>query len=511
MTPAMTAPPASDRLTLLTGVSGYVGGKLLRDVQQRSYPVRCLARSPESLRDLVEPGTELMRGDLLERASLDDAFAGVHTACYLVHSMAAGSGFEQRDRHAATNFADAARRAGISQIVYLGGLGHESDLSAHLASRQEVGRLLRASGVPTVELRASIVIGPGSASFETLRALVEHVPVILAPRTLQTLAQPIAIADMLRYLRAAIELESPLDGVFEVGGRDRVSYAQLMREYARARGLRRPVLITPLLTPRLSRRLVSALAPAHGRIAAEMVESLRNETTAEGDTAATYFGVSTRGVSAAIERALLDDDDDFAERRWAEAIPRHRVMRWGGLAVGGRRVSSNVVQVDREPDDAFIAIQRLGGQTGWYATDWFWRLRGCLDRARGGVGLRRGRRDPVDLRVGDQVDFWRVERIEPGRLLRLAAEMKMPGRLWLQFEVRREDGQSTVRQTTVFDPSGLAGLTYWYALYPIHRRVFGQLLQAIESRASIPARGACAPLARPLAARRKRHTVIDAR
>lgn len=476
-----------ERLTLLTGASGYVGGKLLRELEQRGHPVRCLARNTQSLRERVNASTHVTGGDLLERASLDDAFVGVHTACYMVHSMASGEGFEERDRKAALNFADAARHAGVSQIVYLGGLGRDTEeLSTHLASRREVGRLLRAGGVPTVELRASIVIGPGSASFETVRALVERVPMIVAPRALNTLAQPIAIADVLSYLLAALELESPLDGVFEIGGSDRVSYAQLMREYARQRGLRRPVLTTPLLTTRVSRRLVGVLARSHGQVAAQMVESLRNETTTASDAAAAYFGVSPRGVASAVERALLEDDREFASQLWAEAIPHRAPMQWGGLAVGGRRVSSMAVEVRGESDRAFAPIQRLGGQAGWYSTDWFWRLRGCLDRARGGVGLRRGRRDPLDLRVGDAVDFWRVERIEPGRLLRLAAETKMPGRLWLQFELRRENGQSTLRQTTVFDPYGLAGLTYWYVLYPVHRHVFGQLLRAIERRAACP-------------------------
>ena len=489
---------SDDRLTLLAGASGYVGRELLRELQQRRRPVRCLARHPERLQAVAAPGTGLVRGDVLDRSSLDAAFAGVHTACYLVHSMAAGGGFEERDRQAAVNFADAARSAGVSQIVYLGGLGHDPDLSAHLASRQEVGRLLRAAGVPTVELRASIVIGPGSASFETLRTLVEHVPVIVAPPALNTLSQPIAIADVLRYLLAAIEVHAPADGVFEIGGSDRVSYAELMREYARQRGLRRSVLTTPLLTPRFSRRLVATLAPKHGRVAAEMVESLRNQTTVD-DGAAAAFGVSAQGLPAAIERALLDDDRDFADTHWAAAIPTTRRMRWGGLAVGGRRVSSDVIRVEREPEEAFLPIQRLGGETGWYATDRFWRLRGWLDRAHGGEGMRRGRRDPLDLRVGDAIDFWRVERIEPGRLLRLTAEMNMPGRLWLQFEVSQERDGTTVRQTTVFDPCGLTGLAHWYLFYPVHRRVFGRLLDAIAQALAGPARSAWNPPIRSVA------------
>jgi hypothetical protein len=340
--------------------------------------------------------------------------------------------------------------------------------------------------VPTVELRASIVIGPGSASFETVRALVERVPLIVAPKTLDTLAQPIAIDDVLRYLLAAIALEEPTDGVYEIGGPDRVSYAELMQEYARQRGLRRRLFTTRLLTPRISRRLVAALAPEHGQVAAEMVESLRNETIVDGHDPVESFGVDTEGVSAAIERALSREDLEFSRRRWSDTQEHCERLRWGGIAAGSRRVSSAAVHVERSADEAFAPIQRIGGDIGWYATNWFWRLRGRLDRMRGGIGLRRGRRDPLNLLVGDQIDFWRVERIEPGRLLRLRAEMGIPGRLWLQFEVSEEKGCSTVCQTTLFDPHGLAGLAYWYLLYPVHRRVFRSLLRGIQERITAP-------------------------
>jgi uncharacterized protein YbjT (DUF2867 family) len=478
---------------LLTGASGYVGGELLSELQRRGDRVRCIARRPESLRDRARAGTEVVRGDVLDRSSLDRAFVGVHTACYLIHSMEAGADFQRLDRAGAFNFAEAARQAGVAQIVYLGGLGHDGDLSAHLASRQEVGSLLHRSGVPTVELRASIVIGQGSVSFETVRALVERVPMIVGPKTLDTLAQPIAIDDVLRYLLAAIALEEPTDGVYEIGGPDRVSYAELMREYARQRGLRRRLFTTPLLTSRISRRLVAVLAPEHGQVAAEMVESLRNETIVDRRGAVERFGVTAEGVSAAIERALTREDLEFSERRWSDTGEPGEPLRWGGSAAGTRRVSSAAIRVERRADEAFEPIQRIGGDVGWYATNWFWRLRGLLDSLRGGIGLRRGRRDPLDLLVGDQVDFWRVERIEPGRVLRLVAEMTIPGRLWLQFEVSEEEGCSTVCQTTLFDPYGLAGLAYWYLLYPVHRRVFRSMLRGIAA-------GFATPEAKPRAA-----------
>jgi uncharacterized protein YbjT (DUF2867 family) len=477
-------PQTSNRTVLLTGASGYVGGRLLHRLDASNGTVRCLTRRPELLRDRVQPPVEIVEGDVLDRGSLDAALQGVHTACYLVHSMGGAGDFEELDRRAAVNFAEAARAAGVEQIVYLGGLGHDEDLSPHLASRHEVGRLLRDHGVATVELRASIVIGSGSASFETVRALVEHLPVIVAPRWVETLAQPIAVEDVIDYLLAAIEFARPVDAIYEIGGADQVTYADVMREYARQRGLRRRVVRMPLITPRASRVLLGLLTPVYGRIAAAMVESLRNETIVTSPAALAAFNVRRRGLSAAIERALVNEDREFAETRWSDALPQERPLRWGGLPFGRRLVASRVVHVGGEPEEAFAPIQRIGGSTGWYAANWFWRLRGFLDTLRGGVGLRRGRRDPDDLRVGDTVDFWRVERLESGRLLRLAAEMKIPGRLWLQFEVDPEADHSRVRQTTVFDPAGYVGLAYWYLLYPIHHRVFSRMLRGIARATS---------------------------
>jgi uncharacterized protein YbjT (DUF2867 family) len=465
---------------MITGASGYVGGRLLHRLEAENRPLRCLTRRPELLRDRVGPHTEVVEGDVLDRGSLDAAFQGIHTAYYLVHSMGGGGDFEELDRRAALNFAEAARAAGVAQIVYLGGLGDDEDLSPHLASRHEVGRLLRGGGVPTVELRASIVIGSGSASFEIVRALVEHLPVIVAPRWVETLAQPIAIEDVIDYLLAAIEFERPVDAIYEIGGADQVTYADVMREYARQRGLRRRVLRTALITPRASRMFLGLLTPVYGRVAAAMVDSLRNETIVSSPTAHAAFAARQRGLSAAIERALVNEDREFAETHWSDALGPRRPVHWGGLPFGRRLVASRVVHVKRRPEEAFAPIQRIGGTTGWYAANWFWRLRGFIDTLRGGVGLRRGRRDPHDLRVGDTVDFWRVERLESGRVLRLVAEMKIPGRLWLQFEVDPTGHDSVVRQTTVFDPAGYVGLAYWYLLYPVHHRVFGRMLRGIQ-------------------------------
>jgi uncharacterized protein YbjT (DUF2867 family) len=426
----------------------------------------------------VAASTTVVAGDALIPETLTTAFAGVRLAYYLVHSMAAGGQFDVLDRRAAANFAAAASAAGVSQIVYLGGLGSERDLSRHLASRHEVGQILRDSGVPTLELRSSIVIGSGSASYEAVRAVVELLPLILAPRSVATSAQPIAVEDVVAYLLAASRLEHPLNTIAEIGGRDKTSYAEIMREYARQRGLRRTVIATPFATPRLSRWFLSIATPVYGQIAASMVESMRNETTVHNNGAAELFHSRPRGLSEAIERALHNEDQQYAETRWSDALPTD-VDRWGGATVGPRRVFTRSLRVAWQPHEAFAPIQRIGGQTGWYYANWFWLLRGLLDTVRGGVGLRRGRRDPTDVRVGDAVDFWRVERYERDQLLRLKAEMKIPGRLWLQFEVDRHHHSTRVRQTTIFDAAGLVGLAYWYTLYPLHRRVFSGMLAGI--------------------------------
>jgi uncharacterized protein YbjT (DUF2867 family) len=412
---------------------------------------------------------------------------GVHTAYYLIHSMGSSDDFKALDRGAATNFAAAARQAGVAQIIYLGGLGDGSDLSAHLASRHEVGNILRASGVPTVEFRASLVIGSGSASYETVRALVETLPVMITPRWANTAAQPIAIEDMLDYLVAALEF--PGSAIFQVGGCDRVTYTEIMREYARQRGLRRRLVTVPLLSPQASRFFLGLLTPVYGRVAGAMVESLRNETVVGSAEALETFPFKPRGLSESIARALINEDHEFAETRWSDSVAAGQPLRWRGITRGRRLVASRTVQVSGPAADAFSPVRRIGGETGWYATNWFWTARGLLDTLRGGVGLRRGRRDHIDLRVGDTIDFWRVERVEQDRLLRLAAEMKIPGRLWLQFEVEPDqNGGAHIRQTTVFDPAGYVGLAYWYLLCPVHHLVFSRMLRGIARAVPAPHR-----------------------
>lgn len=470
---------------LLTGATGYVGGRLLKALEHAGYFIRCLARKPESISWKVAAETEVVAGDVLDRPSLTRAFEGVDTAYYLVHSMGTSGDFEEEDRRAARNFGEAAREADIQRIIYLGGLGDSSDsLSSHLRSRHEVGEILRESGVPVIEFRASIIIGSGSLSFEMIRALTERLPVMIAPRWVSTLAQPIAIEDLIAYLVASAELPCEKSQVFEIGGTDCVSYGDIMREYARQRGLRRIFIPVPVLTPRLSSLWLGLVTPLYARVGKKLIDSLRNQTTVRDKSALAVFSVQPRGIREAIARAMSNEDREYADTRWSDALSSAGPRRsWAGTRFGARIVDSRVVAVHRPPATAFTPIRRIGGKTGWYFANFLWKVRGLVDLMVGGVGLRRGRLNDEVPTVGGTVDFWRVEVFEPDHRLRLAAEMKLPGRAWIEFEVTGHGSDSTIRQTASFDPLGLWGLIYWYALFPIHKVMFRGMLRGIAAAA----------------------------
>ncbi len=478
---------------LLTGGTGYIGGRLLKALEASGRAVRCLTRRPEFLRAREGPRTEVVAGDCLARSTLAPAMAGVHVAYYLVHSMGSAGRFEEQDRIAAQNFAEVAKQAGVKRIIYLGGLGEVSPLlSSHLRSRQEVGEILRRSGLSVIEFRASIVIGSGSLSFEMIRALVQRLPVMICPRWVSVKAQPIAIEDVVEYLVQALDLPPEGSRVFEIGGPDQVSYGDIMREYARQCGLRRVMISVPVLTPRLSSLWLGLVTPIYARVGRKLIDSLRNPTLVRDASALEAFRVRPHGMGEAIERALLNEDQEFAETRWSDALSAAGPPRsWGGVRFGTRIVESETADVSMPPELAFLPIRRIGGSNGWYFGDFLWRIRGFLDLLAGGVGLRRGRRDPENLTSGDTLDFWRVEEIEANHRLRLVAEMKVPGRAWLEFEVTGNAARSTIRLTAVFDPLGLFGLLYWYALYPIHRWVFAGMLRGIVKACQSANPGKC--------------------
>ncbi len=455
---------------LVTGATGYVGGRLLAALEGRAAPpvLRCLARRPEALRDRVAATTEVVAGDCLDGASLEAALSGVETAFYLVHSMGHGDDFAAQDRAAARNFAAAAHACGVRRIVYLGGLGRATDrLSAHLRSRQETGALLAGTGVPVVEFRASVVVGAGSLSFEMVRSLVDRLPVMLCPRWVRVLTQPIAVEDVVAYLVAALDLPAGQAGVFEIGGPDVLSYGDLMRELAAQRGLRRVLIPVPILSPRLSSLWLGLVTPVYARVGRQLIDSLRNATVVRSARARETFAIRPRPLREALARALASDSGCGTSSRWSDARSASALRPRAWRTRPGRRriVDTRTLTVRATAAQAFAPVRRIGGSQGWYWGNALWRLRGFLDLLAGGVGVRRGRAHPERLFVGDAVDWWRVEALVPDRLLRLHAEMRLPGEAWLEFEVSPEPGgRTTVRQTAIFEPRGQPGLAYWYAL-----------------------------------------------
>ncbi len=478
---ADTVPPVEQRVILLTGATGYVGGRLLPRLEDRGLRVRCLSRRPDVLAGRVGPRTEVVSADLADPAALGRALGGVDTAYYLIHSMSSSRPFAAADREAATSFAVAARAQGVRRIVYLGGLGR-GHASAHLASRHEVGEILRRSGVPTIEFQASVVIGSGSTSFDMLRALVDRLPLMITPRWVESRCQPIAIDDLLDYLIAALDYEPDGGEIFEIGGADAVTYRQLMGEYATQSGLHRAMVAVPVLTPRLSSLWLGLVTPVHAHIGRALVESLRSDTTVRDPRALDVFPIRPRTVSQAVERALHNEDLEFAETRWSDEAGNDDDS-FGGRRLGSRLVDVRTAHVAASTAETFAPIRQIGGRNGWYSAPRLWAMRGALDWLVGGPGLRRGRRDPDGVRVGDTIDFWRVEGFEPDHLLRLRAEMRLPGRAWLQFEVTPDGSGSTITQTALFDPDGVAGLAYWHAIWPLHRRVFAGMLNGIARAA----------------------------
>ncbi|MCG3206363.1 MAG: hypothetical protein KCHDKBKB_03099 [Elusimicrobia bacterium] len=479
----MNGPP--EKKILLTGATGYVGGRLLKLLEKSNANLRCMVRRPENLRGKTKSSTEVIAGDVSDLASLNKALNGIDTAFYLIHSMQEGERFEELERRGAENFARAAGTQGVKRIIYLGGLGDDKkNLSAHLRSRHEVGKILRTFGGICLELRASIVIGSGSLSFEIVRALVERLPVMITPRWVRVQSQPIAISDLLEFLIRAIDLPVQESKIFEIGGRDQVSYADIMKEYAHQRKLRRFMIPVPVLTPHLSGLWLGLVTPVYARIGQTLVKSIEHPTIVQDHSAETMFGIAPMGLKKAIESALNNEDQEFSQTRWCDAMSSTGLQKkWGGDQFGTRIVDSRSLMVSVPRSQAFEPIQKIGGVNGWYFGTILWKLRGYLDLLLGGVGLRRGRRHPSDISVGEALDFWRVEAFEPGKLLRLRAEMKLPGRAWLQFEVEEKGKDSEIRQTALFDPAGIGGLLYWYFLYPFHKIIFSGMLRKIKERA----------------------------
>jgi uncharacterized protein YbjT (DUF2867 family) len=500
-----SAPPASSGRVLVTGATGYVGGRLVPSLLAAGYRVRCLARSAPKLAArpwASHPGVEIVEADLADEGATAEAMRGCQAAYYLVHSMVAtGAGYAEADRRLAERFASAAARAGVGRIIYLGGLGERGPgLSEHLASRREVEAVLSAGPVPVTVLRAAMIIGSGSASFEILRYLVERLPVMVTPRWVTTWCQPIAISNVLAYLVGCVAEPATVGRTLDIGGPDVLSYRDLMRIMAEERGLRRRIIIpVPVLTPRLSSLWIHLVTPLSHQIARPLAEGLRNPVVCRDDAATRLLPQRLLGVREAIRLALEQVAHREVETGWSDAGPIPGDPDWAGGTVF---VDRRETEVAASPDDVFAALSRIGGETGWYGLDWLWRLRGALDHLAGGPGLRRGRRDAGRVAFGDAVDFWRVTGVEPGRRLALRAEMRLPGEARLEFAVEPLPGRASharLVQTAHFLPRGLLGLAYWYAVLPLHGFVFGRMLAGIARAAE--ARASAAAPARPGTAR----------
>ena len=481
---------ATDKeLILVTGATGYVGGRLVPRLLASGYRVRCLVRDKTRL--FGHPWldkVEVVEGDVLDPNSLPGNLDGVSVAYYLIHGMQGGKVYAERDNRAAKNFANAAKTAQVSRIIYLGELADpDAKLSPYQRSRLETGKFLRAGTVPVTEFRAGMIVGAGSALFEMIRYLSERQPVWICPRWFYTQAQPISIQNALDYLVAALKLPESRNQVIEIGGPSRLRYADMLREYANERGFKRLRIPVPVYTPRFSAYWVHLVSPIHWRVVLPLIQGLYAESLVTSTLARDLFpDVQLQDFRTALEKALENIRKGQVETAWSDAlvssagdIKPYRFKEEEGMMIERRQQL-----LDLPPNTVFQAFSGIGGDRGWLYMDWAWEIRGWMDKIVGGVGLRRGRRHPDKLRVGESLDFWRVEKIEPKRSLLLRAEMKTPGKAWLEFEsIPRPADKTLLTLGAYFAPRGLMGFLYWYSLFPIHKFIFDGMVRNLAKRA----------------------------
>lgn len=476
---------------LVTGATGYIGGRLVPYLLKKGYDIRVLSRDNSRLqgRPWID-NVETVEADVLEPETLLNALKNIDVAYYLIHSMSgtSDSGFHQRDIQAAQNFGTAARFNNVERIIYLGGLGNPDDkLSEHLSSRQQIGKILRQSGVSVTEFRAAIVVGSGSMSFEMIRYLTDRLPLMVCPSWVYSKVQPIAIRDVLNYLISAIEKPETKNEIIEIGGSSVITYADMMRIYAQVNGLKRILIPVPVLSPALSSHWVHWMTPIPASLARPLIEGLKNDVVVRNDKAEKLFPeIKPISYNEAVELAINRIDTEDVETTWNDSLISSKgdeqpvVLK----TKQGMNIERRIRNVNASQHYVFNTFTSLGGDKGWLTYGWAWKLRGIVDRMAGGVGFRRGRRHPQKLRVGDALDFWRVETIKADTLLRLRAEMKLPGRAWLEFQaIDKGDNQTKLIQTAYFAPKGLMGLLYWYALYPIHALIFSSMIDHIAREA----------------------------
>ncbi len=491
------------KLILVTGATGYVGGRLIPRLLEAGHKVRVITRdarhvSGRSWLDQVE----VVQADVMKTQSLNAALQGGDVAYYLVHSISARSNFAERDAKAAHNFAQAAQTHKLEQIIYLGGLGDNSEeLSEHLESRHEVGEILRAYATPVTEFRAAVIVGAGSVSFEMVRYLTERLPVMITPQWLYTRTQPIAIDDVLAYLVNALDKPESLNQVVEIGGKDAMPYIDMMMRYAKSVNLHRWAIPVPLLAPKLSSYWVHLVTPISWDIAQPLIESLEHEVVVTNDKARRLFPeIEPMGYDESVRSALKELDAKKVETTWLDSTADiwESDEPYTFVEKRGMNIEQRTVEVDAAPEVIFDKLNTIGGQNGWFVLNQLWNVRGIADRLMGGVGNRRTRRDALHLRVGDTLDFWRVENIVPARMILLRAEMKLPGEGWLRFDLEPQaNGKTQLKQTAYFAPRGFGGWGYWQLLFIFHKVIFDGMIAQIkalaeqaddEPKAIVPAR-----------------------
>ena len=479
---------SNERLILVTGASGYVGGRLVTSLLADKAKVRVFVRDPNKAQSHSWANdVEIAVGNASDYQSTVKALTGVHTAFYLLHSINLGPNFDEIESAMARNFSKAAQECGVKQIIYLGGINNDAKTSKHLQSRANTGKELATTAVPVMELRAGIIIGSGSASFEMLRHLTHRLPVMTTPKWVSNKTHPIAIRDVLWYLRNAAKLEKPVAGIFDIGGPEVLSYAQMMQKFAKLSGLRKRWIIkVPVLTPKLSSLWIGFVTPVPTSLARPLVGSLISEVVADPSKSIAHLipppPEGLIDVEGAINLALTNVSSNTVSTRWSDATlptaPWQKAQsdpEWAGETL---YKDTKIRVTDASMESLWEAIEEIGGDNGWYGSDFLWYMRGLLDRMIGGVGLRRGRRDPLHLRVGDSLDFWRVESLESGKSLKLYAEMILPGKAWLEFKiVKLPNGQSQITQEASYSPRGLGGQLYWFAVLPLHSLVFPTMIR----------------------------------
>jgi uncharacterized protein YbjT (DUF2867 family) len=472
---------------LVTGATGYIGGRLVPELLARGYRVRIMVRTTSEEHRDRWPGAEVAVADALDADSLRGVFKGIHAAYYLIHSLLLGhKEFETKEIQAAENFRRAAEDAGVARIIYLGALGDtHASLSPHLRSRIQVAERLGCGTVPTTVLRAAIIIGSGSASYEIIEHLVKNLPVFLVPRWAQTRCQPIAVRDVIKYLVGVLETPATCGKSFDIGGRDVLTYQQMLKIFADLLVRRRLFLPCPLCNIGLFAYFASLVTPVPAAITRCLMEGITNEVVCQSDEIRRAMPFEPLGYREALVRAMSREEQDKVHTRWSDAYPpahelAMKLHELGGLA---RYTSFYSLLTPKDIASLFRSICRIGGKEGWFYSNWLWRLRGMIDRLLLGVGSSRGRRSLSSLRIGDVIDFWRVEDLRPDRMLLLRAEMRLPGKAWLQFNVDPQPQGNRLSVHAHYQPTGLFGKPYWYACLPLHFLIFQNLIRQIEKRA----------------------------